>query len=586
MDHVRDRKENAVSKILGADVLVKCLIQEDVRFVFGIPGGQLTTLLDAIHRFGREEGIDFIMTRHEQAAAHMADTYSRLTGKVGVCVGTVGPGAVDLVPGVYEAHVNSIPMLVLTPQNQTWKSYPDHGSTQGCDHIGLFKPITKWNALVSHWKRIPAMVQEAFRQATTGRPGPVHLDVPVDVLFEEGEEEGLNILPPARYRPTVPPSGDPQLVKQAAEMLAQAKNPIIHAGGGALQSRASAEIIALAELLGCPMSTSVTARGAIPEDHPLYLIPLGFGSIAAHAQADLALVIGSRLGGFDLWGKPPMWGHPDQQKLIQIDTAPESIAENRQVDLAILGDAKATLRDINAALDTMIEPREESPQFAQYRAAQTAWLQNFENLASSDAVPMHPLRVVRDARAVFPQDALFVTDGGNTSIWAHYLTPMYESSAYLWSCDSGQGGGGLPKAIAAKLICPDQPVYAICGDGFFMMNVQELETAVRLGTNIVMIVNNDRAFGMIKNAQDSAFAKRYIGVDFADVRYDKMAEAAGWYGERVEDPKDLTPALKRAVDSGKPALLDVIVDGQANFNPPDLTTALNVWFEGVKFPEY
>jgi acetolactate synthase-1/2/3 large subunit len=166
------------------------------------------------------------------------------------------------------------------------------------------------------------------------------------------------------------------------------------------------------------------------------------------------------------------------------------------------------------------------------------------------------------------------------------LTHMYKSSAYLWSCDSGQGGGGLPKAIAAKLVRPDRPVYAICGDGFFMMNVQELETAVRLGTNIVMIVNNDRAFGMIKNAQDSAFAKRYIGVDFADVRYDKMAEAAGWYGERVEDPKDLTPALKRAVDSGKPALLDVIVDGQANFNPPDLTTALNVWFEGIKFPEY
>ncbi|KPJ51474.1 MAG: acetolactate synthase large subunit, partial [Dehalococcoidia bacterium DG_22] len=571
-----------MSKILGADVLVKCLIQEDVRFIFGIPGGQLTTILDAIHRFGREAGVDFIMTRHEQAAAHMADTYSRLTGKVGVCLGTVGPGAVDLVPGVYEAYVNSIPMLVLTAQNQTWKSYPDHGSTQGCDHLGLFKPITKWNALVSHWNRIPDMVQEAFRQATTGRPGPVHLDLPVDVLFAEGEEDEVNILPPSRYRPTVPPSGDPQLVKQAAEMLAQARSPVIHAGGGSLRSGATSEIIALAELLGCPMSTNVTARGAIPEDHPLYLMPLGFGSIAAHAQADLVLVIGSRLGGFDLWGKPPMWGKPEEQKTIQIDTAPESIAENRQVDLAILGDAKATLRDINAALDTMIEPREESPQLAQYRAAQAAWLQNFENLASSDAAPIHPLRVVRDARAFFPRDAVFVTDGGNTSIWTQYLTPMYESSTYLWACDSGQGGDGLPKAIAAKLICPDRPVYAICGDGFFMMNIQELETAVRLGTNIVMIVNNDHAFGMIKNAQDSAFAKRYIGVEFTDVRYDKMAEAAGWYGERVEDPKDLTPALKRAVDSGKPALLDVIVDGQANFNPPDLTTALNVWFEGVK----
>jgi len=586
MDHLMSRKESTVSKILGADVLVKCLIQEDVRFIFGIPGGQLTTLLDAIHRFGREEGLDFIMTRHEQAAAHMADTYSRLTGKVGVCVGTVGPGAVNLVPGVYEAYVNSIPILALTAQNQTWASYPDHGSTQGCDHLGLFKPITKWNAVVSHWKRIPEMVQEAFRQATSGRPAPVHLDVPVDVLFAEGEEDEINILPPARYRSTVPPSGDRELIKQAAEMLAQARSPVIHAGGGAVRSGASAEIIALAELLGCPMTPGVTARGVIPEDHPLYLIPLGFGSIAAHAQADLVLVIGSRLGAFDLWGKPPVWGKPEEQKIIQIDTAPESLGENRQVDLAILGDAKAVVRDIHAALETMIEPREETPQLAQYRAAQAAWLQNFENLASSDAVPMHPLRVVRDARAFFPRNALFVTDGGNTSIWAQYLTRLYEPSAGLWSADSGMGGGGLPKAIAAKLVCPDRPVYAICGDGFFMMNVQELETAVRLGTNVVIIVNNDRAFGMIKAAQDGAFAKRYIGVDFTDVRYDKMAEAAGWYGERVEDPKGITAALKRAVDSGKPALLDVIVDGQANFNPPDLTTALNVWFEGVKFPEY
>jgi len=575
-----------MSKILGSDVLLKCLIQEDVRFIFGIPGGQLTTLLDAIHRFGREEGIEFIMTRHEQAAAHMADTYSRLTGKVGVCAATVGPGAADLVPGVYEAHVNSIPILVLTAQNQTWKSYPDHGATQGCDHLGLFRSITKWNAVVSHWRRIPEMVQEAFRQATSGRPGPVHLDLPVDVLFEEGDEEEISILPPARYRLTVPPSGNPQVIKEAAEMLAQARSPVIHAGGGARRSAATAEIVTLAEFLGCPMTTGITARGTIPEDHPLYLIPLGFGAIAARAQADVVLVVGSRLGALDVWGKPPFWGKPEEQKIIQIDTAPESLGENRQVDVAILGDAKAVVRDIHSALETMTEPRGEDPQFAQYRAAQAAWLQNFENLASSDAAPMHPLRVVRDARAFFPHNAIFVTDGGDASVWAHYLTRIYEPGTHLWHDDSGMGGGGLPKAIAAKLICPDRPVYAICGDGFFMMNVQELETAARLGTNVVIILINDRAYGFIKAAQQAAFASRYIGVDFNDVRYDKMAEAAGWYGERVEDPREITPALKRAVGSGKPALLDVIVDGQANLFPPDFAPAVAIWFEGVKFPEY
>ena len=575
-----------MGKILGADVLLKCLMQEDVRFIFGIPGAQPTTLTDALARVGRKEGIEFIATRHEQAAAHMADTYARLTNKVGVCLGTVGPGAVNLVPGIYEAYANSIPVLALTAQNQTWKSYPDHGSTQGCDHLGLFRPITKWNGYVSHWRRIPEMVREAFRQATTGRPGPVHLDLPVDVLFEEGDEAEIEILPPAAYRPVVPPAGDPGLIRQAADMLAKARKPVIQTGGGALRSGATKEVIALAEFLGCPLMTGITSRGAIPEDHPLYLIQPGFGALAARQQADVVLVLGSRLGGFDFFGKPPIWGVPGEQKTIQVDTAPESLGENRPTDIAILGDVKSVVSAILGVLEQIAEPRGEHPDLQQYRAAQAAWLQNFENMAASDASPIHPLRVVRDARAFFPRNSLFVTDGGNTTIWTHYLTRIYEPGSCLWSGDSGMGGGGLPKAIAAKLVCPERPVYAICGDGFFMMNVQELETATRLGTNIVVIVNNDCCFGMIKAAQDGSFAKRYIGVDFADVRYDKMAEAAGWYGERVEDPNEITPALKRAVDSGKPALLDVIIDGQANLSPPDCATAVGIWMEGVKFPEY
>jgi len=575
-----------VGKLLGSDVLIKCLLQENIRFIFGIPGAQPITFLDGIHRFGREEGIDFVMTRHEQAAAHMADTYARLTGGVGVCMGTVGPGAVNLVPGVYEAYANSIPILVLTAQNQSWKSYPDHGSTQGCDHLALFRPITKWNGLVSHWKRIPEMVREAFRQALSGRPGPVHLDLPVDVLFAEGDDSEIDILPSSAYRPITLAGADPSTIEQAATMLAHAAKPIIQAGGGVLRSGATDEVVALAELLGCPMITGLTARGAIPEDHPLYLAQPGFGALAARQQADVVLVVGSRLGSFDFFGRPPIWGQPGEQKVIQIDTAPESIGENRPADLAILGDAKATLRGICDCLEKVIEPRAEHPDLPQYRDVQAAWLKNFEEMAASDAAPIHPLRVVRDARAFFPRDAVFVTDGGNTTIWSHYLTRIYEPNTCLWSGDSGMGGGGLPKAIAAKLACPERPVYAICGDGFFMMNVQELETAVRLGTNIVVIVNNDRAYGMIKAAQDGVFAKRYIGVDFTDVRYDKMAEAAGWHGERVEDPKQITAALQRAVDSGKPALLDVIIDGRANLAPPDFATVVGIWLEGVPIPQY
>ncbi len=574
-----------MSKILGADVLVQCLLEEEVRFVFGIPGAQPTTLLDAIYRFGRKQGMEFIMTRHEQAAAHMADTYARLTRKPGVCLATVGPGAVDLVPGVYEAYVNSIPMLVLTAQNQTWRSYPDHGSTQACNQIDLFKPITKWNALVSHWSRIPEMVREAFRTAMSGRPGPVHLDLPVDVLFGEGPEEEVRILPPARYRPTTPSSGSPEVIQQAASMLARAKRPYIHVGGGALLSGAPGEIITLAELLGCPVSTSISARGAVPEDHPLSLIPMGFGALKARSEADVVLVVGSRLGAYDFWGKAPLWGQPGEQQIIQVDTAPESLGENREVDLAILGDARAVVQAIRGEVERMAEERPEHPQMAEYREAQAAWLANFESLGKSDAKPIHPLRMVADVRAFFPRNAIAVVDGGNTTIWAHYLARIYEPGTLLWHGDSGMGGGALPKAIAAKLVCPDRPVFVICGDGFLAMNIQELETATRLGTEVTVVVNNDRAYGMIKAAQDTAFAKRYIGVDFVDVRYDEMARACGWHGERVEDPEEITPALARAAQSGKPALIDVVVDAEANLAPPDVATVVGVWMEGVKFPE-
>jgi len=224
---------------------------------------------------------------------------------------------------------------------------------------------------------------------------------------------------------------------------------------------------------------------------------------------------------------------------------------------------------------------------AEYRSVQEQWLDNFRKLAQSDAAPIHPLRAVADVRGFFPRNAIAVIDGGNTAIWGHYLTRVYEPGSLLWHGDSGMGGGGFPKAIAAALLHPDRPVFAVLGDGFFAMNMQELETATRLGTNnLVVVVCNDRAFGMIKGAQDGAFGKRYIGVDFADVRYDEIARACGWYGERVERPAEITPALQRAAASGKPALLDVLVDAQANLAPPDMATVVAIWMEGIKFPEY
>jgi len=573
-----------MAAVMGADVLVKCLLQENVRFIFGIPGGQLCPVLDAIRRFGSDAGLQFIMTRHEQAAAHMADAYARVTGEPGVCMGTVGPGAADLVPGVYAAWADSIPMVVLTAQNQTWKSYPERGSMQSLDQIGLFKPITKWSARVTHWKRIPELVQRAFRATCSGRPRPVHLDLHVDVLMAADDESALVYMAPDRYRADRGPMAQPDLIERAARMLVEAERPLIHPGGGVLRSGAWEEVRELAEYLSAPVTTSQGACGVLPEDHPLCLIAGGYGALGAQAEADVVLLIGGRLGDVDFWGQPPYWGEPDQQKLIQIDIEPENIGLNRPVDLALIGDAKVTLAALVAAVKHLTSPVPERPHLAEARKTQAIWLDQFREQAASDQTPIHPLRLIRDVRAFFPREAICVLDGGNTNVWAHYLNRIYAPRSLLWAADSGQLGTGLPYAIGAKLARPDLPVYAICGDGAFGLNIQELETAARLNLPFVIVVANDSQWGMIKGAQMAAYDARYIGVDFCDVRYDQVARAMGCYGERVDDPKDITPALQRAAASGQPAVVDVVIDRWANLNPPDLESLDAVWLEGCSLP--
>ncbi len=575
-----------MNTMMGADLLVQCLIQENVRFVFGIPGGQLCPILDAIRRFGADEGLQFVMTRHEQAAAHMADAYARVTGAPSVCLGTVGPGAADLVPGVYPAWADSIPMVVLTAQNQTWKSYPERGSMQSLDQLGLFAPIVKWSARVTHWQRIPELTQRAFRVAVSGRPRPVHLDLHVDALMAPVDETALTFRPspPDRYRPVRGPVAPAELIEAAARLLAEAERPLIHPGGGALRSGAWAEVRELAEYLSAPVTTSQGACGVLPEDHPLCLIPGGYGALGAQAVADVILLVGGRLGDVDFWGQPPFWGEPEAQKLIQIDIEPENVGLNRPVDLALVGDARATLRALVEAVKRQTSPVPERPDMTEYRATQEAWLAQFQEGANSNKRPIHPLRLVRDVRAFFPRQAITVVDGGNTTLWAHYLNRVYEPRSFLWAADSGHLGTGLPYAIGARLARPDRPVYAICGDGSFGLNIQELETAARLKLPIVVVVVNDRQWGMIKAAQMAAYDARYIGVDFDDVRYDQVAKAMGCWGERVEDPRDITPALERAVASGKPAVLDVVVDPWVNLTPPDLENLDAVWMEGCELP--
>lgn len=573
-------------KVSGGELLLKCLEQEKVRYVFGIVGGQLLTFIDAIQRLGEDADIKYIGVRHEEAAANMADAFARLTGIPGVCLGTVGPGAANLVPGLFPAYADSIPVVAITAQNQTWKSYPDHGSTQGLDQLTLFKGVTKWNAVVSHFQRIPELVQRAFREATSGRPGPVHLDIPVDVLWAQGDIDPKVILSPESYRCLNPPAGNPDAIKKAAQMLVKAEFPLIHAGGGVIQSDASKELVALAEHLAAPVSTSPLARGAIPEDHNLcLLLTLMPPALQVQPQADVVLQVGGRFGDYEMWGKPMAWGAPEKQKLIQIDISGSTIGLNRLVDIAIIGDAKTTLSLLLKEVKTLTPKRSENQKLEKAREYQRSWLKGFKAGATSNAKPIHTLRAIKEVRDFFPRHAICCVDGGNTVVWSTYVNWIFEPRTYLNASDSGQLGVGLPYAISAKLTKPETPVYLITGDGAFMLSIHELETAKRVGANIVAVVINDRGWGMIKGGQKLSFESRFEGVDLTDVRYDQIAKAMGCYGERVEDPNELKPALKRAVDSGMPAVLDVIVNKDIHLIPPDLGLILSIWLEGVKPPK-
>jgi len=574
-----------MARLTGGEVLKRYLVQENVRYVFGVPGDQLYPILDAIYK---DKRIDFITMRHEAAAAHAADAWARMTGETGVCLGTVGPGAANLIGGVYPAFADSIPIIVITAQNQTWRSYPDHGSMQALDQLSLFKAVTKWNTLVSHWKRIPELTQQAFRIATSGKPGPVHLDFPADVLFQTGDENDVKIVHPSRYRPIERPVGDPSLIDQAAMMLVKAKLPLIHAGGGVLRSGASKELIELAEYLQAPVTTSQTGRSSIPEDHPLCLLPTspGTGALVAQVEADVVLLVGGRLGDLEMWGQPPFaWGDPALQKFVQIDISSDMIGLNRPVDIGIVGDAKSTLRVLLETIKKYTPRREKHKSLQDYKQVEKLWLEQYEEMSRSDSIPIHPLRLVREVREFFPRDAITIIDGGNTAVWCSYLNRVYEPNTYL-SCvagDSGHLGAGIPYAIAAKLVAPSKQVYCITGDGAFGFNIQELETVSRLKLPVIFIVANDLAYGMIKSGQTLVYAKRHIGVDFSDIRYDKVAQAMNCYGERIVEPSEIKPALQRAVDSGLPAVLDVEIDKEVI--PPDFQTLATIWLEGCELPE-
>jgi acetolactate synthase-1/2/3 large subunit len=374
-------------------------------------------------------------------------------------------------------------------------------------------------------------------------------------------------------------------VSKAVEMLLAAERPLIHAGGGAMRSKAWDELRELAEYLQIPVTTSVSGRGSLPEDHPLLFLPKGGGAIMAETGSDVVLNVGCTVSEVDFWGKPPMWGDPSVQKFIYVDIDPQNIGLNREFDLGIIGDAKKVLRQILDKVKAETGPAAEREFISQYRQAEEQLAAAFEEMAKSDAKPIHPLRLISEAVEFFSRDGILVMDGGNTALWTNIAGRVYQPRSYLFAEGTGQLGVGLPFAMGAKMANPDRPVYIIHGDGAFLINCQDIETAVRLKLPVIDIISNDSTWGMIKGAQHAAFGQRYCGVEFGETRHDLLAESMGARGIRVEDPADIRPALEEAAKSDRITVIDAVIDKESNLVPPVLFQMIvDLWLQGCPEP--
>jgi len=544
-------------KISGGDILTKCLLEENVKYIFGIVGGQLLTIYDAIYRWGREKGIDTVMFRHEQAAAHAADAWARVTNTPGVCMGTVGPGAMHLLPGVGAAWADNIPVITIAAQIHSRDS--DRFMYQsGLDQVTMFKPVTKYQKTVRKIQEIPDSVRKSFREATGGRPGPVLLELQEDALIAQIEEEKVSILTKNQYRAIGKPAVDNQLIKDSLNLLLNAKNPLIISGGGVGQAEAWNELQEFAEYLQIPVITTMMGIGTISNKSKCYSGLSVYFNPSLGTVSDVILSLGNKFSFVLGHGEEPMW--KDSQKLIQVDIDPGMIGRNKPVTIGIVGDCKAFLTQIleEVKKTERVEKREWLEKLAETKKTTEEML---KKLALNDKIPMTGERMVKEVLEYIDEDAIIIIDGGDICGKVYGQLNLYKDRkplSHLRSVGMGHLGTAVPYGIGVKLAKPDKQVICFAGDGSFMINIQDLETAVRLGLkNLIYIVANNNAWGMIKTAQKSYYKKRFIDVDLPEFDYGKCAESFGCYGESVSDPKDLKNALERAKNSNKPAVIDV-----------------------------
>ena len=542
------------SQMKGAKILIESLKKAEVEYIFGVQGGAAMPIFDELYAV---EGLKLITMRHEQGTAHAADGYARATGKVGVVLATSGPGATNLVTGIANAHMDSIPMVAITGQVPTHLMGND--AFQECDVLGVTRPICKHSYLIKDSSEVADVVAEAFHIASTGRPGPVVIDFAKDAQIQESEFHYPESVHLRSYNPTL--NGHPGQIKKAMDLIKQAKRPMIYAGGGVTLSNAHQELRQFAYNTGIPITVTLMGLGAFPETHPLAMqMPGMHGSCCANyafTDADLIIAVGARFddrvtGNLDRFAQ--------KSKKIHIDIDPSCIGKNVAVDVPIVGDAKRILSDMNE----MAQPAQIEPWMKQIQEWQDKY--PFEYRQNGDNIM--PQYVIEQTYDLFP-DAIITADVGQHQMWAAQYFKYTEHRQWINSGGLGTMGFSLPATIGAQLGRPDKTLVNINGDGSYIMNIQELVPAVTMKLPLKIFIINNMYLGMVRQWQELFFNQRYSAVDYHDnPDFAKLADAFGATGIRVDRPEDVRPAMERAkeIDDG-PVVIDFIVDEEENVYP-------------------
>ncbi len=549
-----------MKKRTGAQIIFESFLREGVEVIFGLPGGAVVHLYDELANYPQ---IKHILVRHEQGALHAADGYARATGKTGVCLVTSGPGATNVVTGVVTAFMDSIPVVVLTGQVATHQIGND--AFQEADIMGITRTCTKHNYLVKKTGDLPRVIREAFHIASTGRPGPVLVDLPKDVITGEASLENPEKCEIRGYAPVT--TGHPGQIKLAVREILKAKKPVIYAGGGIIHSGAQEELLALAEVACIPVTLTLLGLGGFPGDHPLFLGMLGMhGSYVANSavtQCDLLIAIGSR---FDDRVTGKLETFAPSARIIHVDIDPSSISKNVTVNVPIVGDAKNILA-------RMVKILKEHGDV--WKATRKPWLEEVRRYSAEHPLSYEPSRDVIKPQYVIQQihrltkgEAIIATEVGQHQMWTAQFYRFTHPRTILSSGGLGTMGYGLPAAIGAQVAFPDRIVFDISGEGSFQMNVQELATAVQYHLPIKVAILNNHSLGMVRQWQELFFDKRYSETSL-EVQPDfvRLAEAYGAAGFRADHPRDVVPCLKKALSIQGPVVMDFVVDPEENVYP-------------------